>query len=153
VHGETARARLPGAATDCALCHEESSCTSCHLSEPPRDHTQFWRRRGHAQIAAFDRQSCATCHDSDSCDRCHAEARPASHTARWGGVRNDHCFSCHLPLRAEGCFTCHKQAGSHAQAPPRPSDHFPGMDCRQCHGRTAPLPHADDGTDCTVCHS
>lgn len=150
VHGEMAR---DSRAADCALCHEESACTACHLDEPPRSHTSFWRRAGHGQSAAFDRQSCATCHESDSCSRCHAESRPASHRAGWGGVRNDHCVSCHVPLRAEGCVTCHKDVDVHLTAPPRPPSHFPGMDCRQCHGLSAPLPHADDGSDCTLCHS
>jgi hypothetical protein len=149
VHGEVAR---DDGAASCTLCHEESSCSSCHRDEAPRNHNQFWRRAGHGQSAAFDRQSCATCHDRDSCSTCHAEARPSTHRAGWGGVRNEHCVSCHFPLRAEGCVTCHADADAHLTAPPRPPTHFPGMDCRQCHGLTAPLPHVDDGSDCTVCH-
>jgi hypothetical protein len=26
------------------------------------------------------------------------------------------------------------------------------MNCRQCHGMTAPLPHVDKGDDCNACH-
>jgi hypothetical protein len=33
-----------------------------------------------------------------------------------------------------------------------PPGHTPGMNCRQCHGLTAPLPHADNGSECARCH-
>ena len=152
-HGQVVRARSEDTVDRCAMCHTESSCTTCHQTEPPRDHTGFWRRRGHSFVAALERDRCAACHEEDSCNRCHAEALPLTHTGSFGGVQSNHCFSCHFPLRAEGCFTCHKETPSHLLAPPKPPNHFPGMDCRQCHGLTAPLPHADNGTDCNFCHA
>jgi hypothetical protein len=33
-----------------------------------------------------------------------------------------------------------------------PPNHNPAMNCRMCHGRGAPLQHADNGTECTTCH-
>jgi hypothetical protein len=152
VHGDVARAHAGGTSEDCTLCHSENSCSECHLTQMPPSHTNFWRRRGHGQIAAFDRDDCSTCHQPDACNRCHEQALPVSHRGTWGGTRSTHCFSCHFPLRAEGCFTCHKDANSHQLATPLPANHFPGMDCRQCHGLTAPLPHVDNGTDCEACH-
>jgi hypothetical protein len=152
VHGDVARAHAGGTSEDCTLCHTENSCSECHLTEMPPSHTNYWRRRGHGQIAAFDRDDCSTCHQPDACNRCHEQTLPVSHRGTWGGTRSTHCFSCHFPLRAEGCFTCHKDANSHQLATPLPANHFPGMDCRQCHGLTAPLPHVDNGTDCEACH-
>ncbi len=152
IHGSIVRGGSDDAVDRCDLCHKESSCTICHQIEPPRDHTNYWRRRGHSLSAAFDRDRCAACHEPDSCNRCHEQALPITHVGTWGGTLSTHCFSCHFPLRAEGCFTCHKDADSHSRAPPKPPDHFPGMDCRQCHGLTAPLPHADNGSDCNICH-
>jgi hypothetical protein len=70
----------------------------------------------------------------------------------FGSPQNTHCLSCHLPLQGEGCFTCHKGTPSHQTAAPMPANHLPSMNCRQCHGLTAPLPHPDNGSLCTACH-
>jgi hypothetical protein len=152
VHGSVVRARSTELLDDCYLCHSESSCATCHEIDPPQDHTNYWRRRGHAFSAAFDRDRCAACHQPDACNRCHEQALPLSHAGSWGGTLSNHCLSCHFPLRREGCVTCHKGTPSHALAPPKPPDHFAGMDCRQCHGLSAPLPHVDNGSDCNICH-
>mgnify|MGYP003581543783 CR=1 FL=1 len=43
-------------------------------------------------------------------------------------------------------------------APPKPAPkpavppHNAAMDCRACHGVSAPLPHVDNGDDCNTCH-
>jgi len=54
----------------------------------------------------------------------------------------------------ESCFVCHKGTPSHNLAPPMPAfpPHNAAMDCRSCHGVTAPLPHVDNGDSCTFCH-
>jgi hypothetical protein len=153
MHGAAARAELGGPSNDCALCHTESTCTACHRTEAPQNHTNHWRRRGHGLQASVDRVACATCHRSDFCDRCHRETEPISHTGMWGGTLSMHCLSCHFPLSVEeGCGVCHKSTPSHLQAPPKPPDHVPGMNCLQCHGLSAPLPHVDKGDDCNMCH-
>jgi hypothetical protein len=41
---------------------------------------------------------------------------------------------------------------SHSTAAPQPPSHSPGMNCRQCHGISAPLPHVTKGEDCNICH-
>jgi menaquinone reductase, multiheme cytochrome c subunit len=152
VHGGVVRGRSRDVVDRCSMCHTEETCSSCHQTEAPRDHTNFWRRRGHAFGAGLDRNRCATCHQPDSCNTCHADSRPISHVGSWGGSRSNHCLSCHIPLQSEGCYTCHKSTPSHFLAPPKPPDHHPAMDCRQCHGLTAPLLHADSGADCNACH-
>lgn len=152
-HGAVVRAHDERSVNNCSLCHSESSCQACHQENPPTNHTNYWRRRGHGITVAMDRSSCATCHKSDSCDRCHESTRPVSHRASFGSPRSSHCTGCHFPLSGEGCATCHKQAPSHlALAAPLPSNHTPGMNCRQCHGLSAPLPHPDKGDLCTACH-
>lgn len=152
VHGPIFRAGSEETANRCDLCHEESSCSSCHFALAPESHTNHWRRRGHGITARMDRDACATCHTSDACDRCHAENEPVSHNASFGGVRSTHCFSCHLGSQAGGCFVCHAGTPSHAQATPLPPDHTPGANCLQCHGVSAPLPHVTKGDDCQACH-
>ena len=154
LHGQTVRGGLPGAANDCAMCHSEQTCTQCHLDETPASHNVFWRTRTHGFAAAMDRESCATCHKEDSCTSCHADTKPLSHVGMWGNPLATHCFSCHYPLKAESCSVCHKGTPSHFDAPPKPDvpPHSPAMDCRSCHGISAPLPHVDNGDDCNSCH-
>jgi hypothetical protein len=151
-HGRTVRAHGDATANQCSLCHTESTCEACHKERPPHSHDTFFRVRGHGLLAATDRASCATCHTADSCDTCHRSTLPISHTGSFGGVRETHCLACHFPLKAETCFTCHKSTPGHLTAAPKPPWHTPAMNCRQCHGFTAPLPHVDKGDDCNGCH-
>jgi hypothetical protein len=151
-HGSIVRGRSEDRVDQCALCHQESSCTMCHQVMPPENHTNFWRRRGHGLTASMDRASCMTCHESDSCRRCHEEIRPMSHTGSWGEPRDRHCLGCHEPLRNTSCGVCHDGTPSHEMATPLPPDHNAGMNCRMCHGNGQPLPHVDNGQQCTSCH-
>jgi len=151
-HGPQFRAGSEAPAQRCDLCHESSSCDACHLIDPPQNHTNYWRQRGHAITSSMDRESCSACHRSDFCNRCHEDAIPMNHTGMWGNARNNHCVTCHFPLKSEGCITCHKGTPSHATAAPLPPDHTPALNCRQCHGLSAPLPHVDNGSQCTLCH-
>lgn len=151
-HGPASRELRGIASQDCSLCHGERTCLDCHLATPPAGHTDVFRRKTHGIHAALDRRTCAACHRSDSCNRCHLETRPRSHVAQWGGQRSRHCLGCHFPTRANGCIVCHKGTPSHLLAAPKPAWHNPAMNCRQCHGITAPLPHVDKGDDCNACH-
>jgi hypothetical protein len=151
-HGPQARmgSRVP--AQSCSLCHDEEACASCHRIEPPRSHTNSFRRKGHGLLASMDRQSCAVCHEPSSCEACHAQALPMSHGGAWGGSLSLHCLGCHTPLESNGCNVCHKATPSHALAPAKPAWHTPAMNCTQCHGRGLPLPHPDNGENCNLCH-
>lgn len=153
-HGRCVRSGSEATADRCELCHQESSCIECHQVEPPANHTAHWLARGHGLTARTERQDCAACHREDSCASCHAETPPRSHTAAFGAPQSRHCYSCHFPLAESGCGTCHRTSTSHALAAPKPADpvHVSGQDCRQCHGLSAPLPHADNGNDCNACH-
>jgi len=152
LHGQTVRAHTDGVVNQCTLCHQESSCTQCHLDVPPANHNNYFRLRGHGLCARVDRQQCSVCHRSDSCDSCHNETRPMSHVGNWGAPRDNHCMGCHFPVQDNSCSTCHKGTPSHATATPLPPGHNPAMNCRQCHGVTQPLPHVDKGDQCTLCH-
>jgi hypothetical protein len=152
LHGKAVRAHGTEEADRCSLCHQESSCVACHMDVSPGNHNNYFRLRGHGLFARMDRQNCAACHRSDSCDSCHRDARPVNHIGAWGGLRNNHCISCHQPLVGNECSTCHRDANSHALAAPLPPGHSPAMNCRQCHGLTAPLPHVDNGGECILCH-
>lgn len=139
-------------AANCALCHREDECASCHNRMEPADHTEPFRVRGHGFAASLDRSRCNTCHREDSCVRCHRETEPLSHTGGWGSPLNSHCGSCHLPLNSsDGCTVCHTNTASHRQAPRRPGAPHPGpgADCRSCH---FPPPHFDNGDNCSFCH-
>lgn len=153
-HGHVVRGGCTRTDERCSLCHSESSCIACHKVFPPENHDVHWRLRGHGIAAAIDRESCAACHTRDSCERCHAETTPQSHTGSFGAPLATHCFTCHYPLRNEGCVACHKDTPSHRLAAPKPDDplHVRGMDCRQCHGAGVVLPHVDNGDDCNACH-
>lgn len=151
-HGSLVRAGRDGGSQSCSLCHTESSCSACHQETMPASHTNLWRLRAHGSMARLDRASCATCHRSDSCDRCHSETEPQSHVGTWGSPLSSHCLSCHASFQGAGCVTCHKSAPSHALALPKPANHTAGMNCLQCHGLTAPLPHLHAGQDCNLCH-
>ena len=123
----------------CEMCHSESACGSCHLSQPPRDHTTFWRRRGHGVHASLDRERCVTCHRADSCVACHQIARPMSHGATWSKKpMYGHCVDCHVDPSGAGCPTCHPSSDAHSTAPPltvywRTSHPVIRQPCDSCH--------------------
>jgi len=152
MHGPVVRAHPEETVDRCDLCHTESTCAHCHRIEAPENHGPFWHQRGHGIVAMVDRENCAACHEPDSCERCHAEAKPRNHTPSFGSPTDGHCLVCHQPLRAEGCSACHADTPSHRMAPPKPPSHYPGMDCRACHGVGQSLPHVDNGDDCNSCH-
>lgn len=151
-HGQIARSGSDATADDCSMCHSQQSCVECHKTQMPANHNNSWRQRTHGLVAAMDRDGCATCHTTDSCDRCHQDNEPLSHHGAFGAPKSTHCFSCHVPLKETSCFTCHKGTPSHFEAAPKPPDHSPGLNCRQCHGVDVALPHVDGGQDCNICH-
>ena len=144
---------------DCSLCHKRSDCDMCHQAELPANHTNFFRLRGHATMASFDRDRCRVCHTTDSCFLCHQNTKPQNHTGTWGAPFDRHCYGCHLPLQSfedQGCYVCHKSTPGHASAPPKPSNavHMTNNpnQCRVCHMPGQLLHHPDNGDSCLLCH-
>jgi hypothetical protein len=152
VHGSVVRGGSQGTANDCALCHTEASCNECHQAVPPASHNNLWRLKTHGDVAGMNRQNCAVCHRTDFCERCHEDTPPLSHKGGWGSPLDKHCLSCHFPLKSNSCSVCHRGTPSHQLAAPLPANHNPGMNCVQCHGISAPLPHPDKGDSCIMCH-
>ncbi len=152
-HGPIVRECRREMANRCDLCHKDTSCTECHMTELPENHKGYWRRRGHGLAASRDRESCATCHQASTCDDCHRETKPLDHNSGFGSPTDRHCVSCHEPLANENCVVCHTSTPSHALATPKPPGHNPAMNCRMCHGNGQPLPHPDNGDNCNSCHN
>lgn len=151
-HGLFSHGDSDDTASQCSLCHSESSCKACHFEMEPASHNNTWRLRTHGIGASLDRTGCAVCHEPASCESCHLDTRPRSHRPNFGSTKNTHCVSCHEPLAASSCSVCHKGTPSHLLAAPKPPGHNAGQDCRQCHGVDVPLPHVDNGTNCNFCH-
>ncbi len=59
----------PGHMYDCGLCHVDDACRKCHQLNRPKDHTGFWKMRGHGIRALAKRESCANCHNEVFCIR------------------------------------------------------------------------------------
>jgi len=139
---------------NCMVCHTQNHCSDCHLKEKPKDHTMFFKLRGHGLQVGLNRTRCMTCHKVDMCERCHLETEPVSHMGAWGSPMNQHCLNCHYPIQSaggEGCRVCHASTPSHQLQPMQPANglHIPGADCRGCH---FPLQHPDNGVACAICH-
>lgn len=151
-HGACARAGAQAATVNnCSLCHQKDSCTACHQTQRPDNHTEFWRIKAHGLVSSLDRSRCTTCHTSDSCASCHKTTAPMSHGAGWNAPRNDHCRNCHVPVQTSGgCAVCHKDTAGHPTSPPKPVWHTPGMNCASCHAAT--MKHFNPGDNCNFCH-
>ena len=86
----------PLSATSCAACH---SSVEAHFTTPPADtHRGNWAashcNQCHLPLSATD---CYVCHKTLEG---HATEAPGSHgRAGWGAPRDQHCLSCHFPLR------------------------------------------------------
>lgn len=134
LHGRTVGFMSRSDPGNCNQCHTQKTCTQCHRSEPPKNHTNHWRERGHGASADLDRSSCKTCHTEDACARCHQMNAPRSHR---GNFDSTHCLGCHLPLKDNNCSVCHKATPSHSAAPRPPTNsvHVKAneSDCRTCH--------------------
>lgn len=105
-HGAASR----DAEARCGVCHAPADCIRCHQDMAPRDHGEFWLRRGHGLASRWDRERCLACHREDACIECHRMSPPANHGAGWGSPTYRHCQRCHLPLADTSCAVCHERA-------------------------------------------
>jgi hypothetical protein len=112
----------PGHVYDCGLCHVDDACRKCHQLNRPKDHTGFWRMRGHGIRALAEREPCAFCHVETFCVRCHQNTKPINHRGNWKGTHpravagghTERCSVCHLRIITKvhvgdspQCLLCH----------------------------------------------
>ena len=104
----------------CKSCHRTNSCRACHQTTKPRNHTTFFKMRGHGMISAGNRNSCRTCHRPHFCTRCHRRTRPANHRNLYNwkrylhgkvapGSKNSTMGGCRLCHRDSQCRRCHNK--------------------------------------------
>ena len=112
----------PGHVYNCALCHVDDACRKCHQLNRPKDHTGFWKMRGHGIRALAKRESCANCHNEAFCIRCHQNTKPINHRGNWNMVHGRVVAAGHW----ERCWVCHPQTISRVHVGAVP-------ECRYCH--------------------
>ena len=109
---------------DCAACHDQTDCTSCHGL--PMPHPPTFPRAPHVDAYFEDPAVCVTCHDMpaatveqaladpgrDDCDECHhpqgseEESWVAAHPTIVATRGASTCFQCHS---TDTCSTCHRE--------------------------------------------
>jgi hypothetical protein len=111
-HGEEATID----AFQCATCHEETYCSSCHGLAMP--HPDGWKETAHAEsFFEVGTETCTRCHERATeitartdCDSCHhQEGDPAvpwrqAHPSVVKDAGAITCFDCHSPVT---CAACH----------------------------------------------
>jgi Cytochrome c7 and related cytochrome c len=141
----------------CSLCHQDSSCDTCHMTQMPLDHTNIWRDKTHGITSTLNIERCYTCHQSSFCVDCHQNEAPQNHKGAWASPVNTHCNHCHYPVADTRCGFCHQSSHSHidlGQPVPRNKTHFTATkpECWNCH---VPFmtPHPQTGIyNCRDCH-
>lgn len=152
------RTHGPSAATrrlDCAGCHEQQYCTSCHQGTGQRRYHVYDYVYRHASEAYARETKCTSCHNTEVfCRSCHAQsAGIASNSQRRSGPAHTgqplwllqhgeaarqsmtSCASCH---QQTDCMKCHSAAGS------RINPHGPDFDAARMQKKNPTL--------CTYCH-
>lgn len=113
----------PGHKYQCGLCHVDDACRKCHQLNRPKDHTGFWKMRGHGIRALAKRESCANCHNEVFCIRCHQNTKPINHRiANWKGIHARVVAAGHW----ERCWVCHPRTITRVSVGASPS-------CTHCH--------------------
>jgi len=150
-HGPTAATRR----LNCAGCHEQHYCTSCHQGTGQRRYHVYDYVYRHASEAYARETNCTSCHNTEVfCRSCHAQSVgiAANSQLRSGPAHSGQplwllqhgeaarqsmpsCVSCH---QQTDCIKCHSAAGS------RISPHGPDFDAARMQKKNPTL--------CTYCH-
>jgi len=173
-HGATAR-RAPA---ECATCHTQESCVTCHMGtarvaaalprrgsgrgvgavitrRPPAFHGASFTT-GHKEMAAATPALCAGCHVRDDCLTCHrpdAGSAPAYHPvnflARHPAAAYARETSCSDCHNVAGfCQTCHASAGLASSGPLQSNYHDANRSFSAGHGQAA----RQSLETCVACH-
>lgn len=141
----------------CFFCHEVSACETCHRENPPAGHESPHFEQYHGDLIRGEHKTmadanCSVCHDAAGCDACHQQREPRSHTVSF----KNRTHGLTARFERESCQTCHKQTFcTHCHTSVEPLSHKGQFargqqnHCLNCH---APVPHADNGMNCTACH-
>jgi len=110
LHGGEAVADLEG----CRDCHDEVSCSMCHLA--PWPHPETWQAEHGPESSRTQARGCYLCHSESYCNPCHDGVRmphPSgfleSHAA--AGYKFDSCDVCHVQHE---CDVCHVEHAAHS---------------------------------------
>ena len=144
------RAHGPAAASgplDCAGCHQQRFCTTCHQGNGERRYHQFNFVARHASDAYARETSCASCHNTETfCRACHRESGLA------GAATRNRAGAAHgaQPLwllqhgqaarqGLQSCAGCHQQTDClrcHSTVTQRVNPHGPDFDARRMRARS-----------------
>ena len=122
-HGQKVKTTLkPDHRYQCDVCHTDDYCKKCHQRQRsrPKDHTGFWRTRGHGLKAIAKRDSCINCHNEIFCIRCHKNTKPMNHRGAWSSNHSK------VGSQYRRCSVCHPRVISRIHVGNSP-------DCNRCH--------------------
>jgi len=103
--------------TECARCHEQPFCRSCHVYDPA-PHPKDWMAT-HGTVQTAEGRSCTLCHAPETfCKACHGTVVP--HPADWLSTHPREaaladqtlCTTCHT---REACDRCHEKHAAHSR--------------------------------------
>jgi hypothetical protein len=153
-----ARAHGPPAASgqlNCAGCHQQRFCTSCHQGEGERRYHPFNFVSSHASSAYARETSCTSCHNTETfCRSCHRQSGIAgTSTSRTRGAAHgaqplwllQHGQAARQGLQS--CAGCHQQTDClrcHSTTTQRVNPHGPDFDARRMAARNSLV--------CQYCH-
>ena len=153
-----ARAHGPAAASgqlNCAGCHQQRFCTSCHQGEGERRYHEFNFVARHASSAYARQTSCTSCHNTETfCRACHQQSGIAgTNTSRTSGAAHgaqplwllQHGQAARQGLQS--CAGCHQQTDCircHSTVTQRVNPHGPDFDARRMSARNRLV--------CLYCH-
>jgi nitrate/TMAO reductase-like tetraheme cytochrome c subunit len=137
---------------DCATCHTQNQCNTCHggLAMP---HSTNWKKE-HGPKSKQNMDTCRRCHQQSECTTCHQTKRP--HSNDWTPQHGKQamaspgkCATCH---QQTDCSTCHKDGlkpASHDKTWPKGHPAVGKQKtalCELCHAKQ------QKQDVCTTCH-
>lgn len=153
-----ARAHGPAAASgqlNCAGCHQQRFCTSCHQGEGERRYHPFNFVSSHASSAYARATSCTSCHNTETfCRACHQQSGiGGASTSRTIGAAHgaqplwllQHGQAARQGMQS--CAGCHQQTDClrcHSTVTQRVNPHGPDFDARRMAARNKIV--------CQYCH-
>jgi len=146
MHGLVARAHSEATSDKCVSA-TRVDCSAC-TSRRPRHHNAF----GESAATGSRRWSTARTarRATSGLLRTLPRGRQArNHVGNWGAAGDNHCLVCTSAGAQEGCVACTRTRRATSSPRPKPPDHYPGMDCRACHGLSQALPHVETATTAT----